>query len=143
MDIMQKIISVLFVLSLSAGNAFACSCIGPIIDHLDRYSSHVFIGEVKSKSGWLSLFNNVYSVEIETAYKGSVGNSVTLWSGKIEDGCGRVYEVGEKYVFFAKREYLGYESGLCTSWPIERYGEDLLESIRNKYIVDSVVSTHE
>lgn len=104
----------------------------PTVENLaDRYE-YIFIGEVTSESGVFNSWTVVsteYSIRTAMVFKGDVGERVTLWSKRSEAACGRNYEVGSSYVFFAAGEWWGYRSGLCTSALVER-SEAL---IRNLY----------
>lgn len=113
--------------------ASACSCATGPVSYIDMYAGFVAVVEVSWETEWLSPFNRYHEAHVLERLKGDGSDVVRFWSGRWS--CGRQFVVGERYVILLSDGFLGYTTGMCTSWQVGQKPE-LLEQLREFYATD-------
>lgn len=129
-------VSTYFLLS----SVYACRCIKPDVNKMDEFSEIVFIGKVKSKTGFLSSSKNRFLFSDLEVMKGENQNEIEIWSNKQESACGLHYIDGKEYLVFVTNRDGKLTSGLCSSWPINGIDQDFLQSVRDKYSANQAIN---
>lgn len=99
--------------SLSARNAYACSCVKPEVLQAFREASAVFVGEVVeidepySNNPKAPLANRLYAIrfKVDTSWKGTTADEMVVLSDQGRAGCfswGPFFK-GKKYLVYAER----------------------------------------
>jgi hypothetical protein len=107
--------------TLSAGDAFACSCLRPSQQSLSqkvkksyREAAAVFYGEVteitqKPENSYVTV-----KLKVEKSWKNQAGREVVIQTGRGGGGdCGYRFEIGNKYLVYAYRSESILETNIC------------------------------
>ena len=117
MNLKIRLLSLFMAFSVFiASDAYACSCTEFNLEEMSKKSELVFIGKVKSKSSFSSLFNNRYVFESIIVLKGKKDSDIEIWSKKFFHSCAAEFEKGRTYVVFAYLEQDKHWASKCSSW---------------------------
>jgi hypothetical protein len=135
-----KSLFTLILVLLAHGISHACSCagvFGPACEEAWKpYTQAVFLGKVTSihSGSWSMLFNkmpeNLIEIEIEEAYFGVSGKTVTVSTATGGPACGFHFVEGERYVIFASRSAIGLHVSLCSRTRPAKYAAEDIAYLR-------------
>jgi hypothetical protein len=106
-----KLAAVVFLFTLHAPDAFACSCADPSVRRKFRDADAVFVGEVVEMSSFgpnddFPLATNLAKFKVERHWKGSNESEITTVVNFDSPGmCGDLkLAVGERFLIYAERK---------------------------------------
>jgi hypothetical protein len=127
---------------MAQGICHACSCVGgagPACEEAwSPYTQAVFLGKVTSihSNFWSMLFGNKMpensvEIEIEEAYLGVSGKTVTVRTAMDGPACGFHFVEGERYLVFASKSTLGFHVSLCSRTRLVKNADEDIAYLRS------------
>ena len=106
--------------TLSAGDAFACSCVLPSKQSLSKKvkksyqeAAAVFYGEVTEITQKPENFYVTVKLKVERSWKNQAESEVIIQTGRGGGDCGYRFEIGKKYLVYAYRSESTLETNIC------------------------------
>ena len=121
---------IIFIAFLSPCGALACSCIMPIVEELWPGADYVFVAEAQTEINWLSRKKRRTFFHLKESFKGNIGKNLSVWTPKDSSLCGVSFQKGKSYIIFANKDWIWFETDLCSIVPYENVDPDFLSSLK-------------
>jgi hypothetical protein len=111
-------LALLILSALFANEAFACSCLEPVMSTMEEDAELVVLAQLKKSSP--SIGKKKYVFATIKKFKGDASERIVVWTQRLEVSCGLRARSDVPYVLFIYSEGGKLMVDRCSSWPLTR-----------------------